>query len=320
MKNFRLTLFRLFIPGLIIIFLSRTSPVRSEEEESLFRLESWLDRDKAHIGDPVTYYLRVTAPAAAEVEFLPPEMEPDELEIRESGEGERESEAGKVRERRFVLKSFQTGSHSLPPATVRLRFPAGGEETLKSAPLVLKIESLLDPSHPPSDIRDIKPPLELEVSYRGLIFLLIGGLALAALAVFLARKVFRRKEKVVPLPPPLPAHEIAYRELARIRKADLPSRGRIKEYYFRISDVLRHYLENRFRLRAPERTTEEFLIDMATTNVLSLGHQDLVGSFLSHCDLVKFARYGPTAPEIEGVYDSAVRLVDETKFFPEEKI
>ena len=47
-----------------------------------------------------------------------------------------------------------------------------------------------------------------------------------------------------------------------------PEAGRIKEFYQRISDILRHYIENRFGLHAPERTTEEFLVELKPSEVL----------------------------------------------------
>ena len=106
---------------------------------------------------------------------------------------------------------------------------------------------------------------------------------------------------------------IAYEQLEKIKKEDLPGHGMIKEYYSRVSNAARHYLENRFGLRAPEQTTEEFLYDMSSTDYLTVRQQDLVGEFLNECDLVKFARYGPTENEIERVYSAAVKLIDETR-------
>ena len=72
---------------------------------------------------------------------------------------------------------------------------------------------------------------------------------------------------------------------------------------------------------APERTTEEFLTEMTTTNKLDETHKELISNFLEHSDLVKFAEYAPQNQEIEDSYDSAKKLVDETKevfffFFP----
>ncbi len=101
---------------------------------------------------------------------------------------------------------------------------------------------------------------------------------------------------------------------------DLISKGRIKEYYYRLSNIVRHYIENRFNLMAPERTTEEFLAEMMVTGKLTEDHKELVGNFLEHCDMVKFAAYGPDSREIENSFNSAKKLVDETKVVFQENI
>ena len=87
-----------------------------------------------------------------------------------------------------------------------------------------------------------------------------------------------------------PAHELAYERLRILVKEDLFGAGRIKEFYERISDILRYYIEHHFSLRAPERTTEEFLYELANTNVLPESDKENLAQFLQHCDLVKFAR------------------------------
>ena len=87
----------------------------------------------------------------------------------------------------------------------------------------------------------------------------------------------------------------------------------IKEIYIELSDIVRHYLENRFILRAPEMTTEEFLDKLKDTDMLSYDQKILLKDFLFHCDLVKFARYGPTEKEIDSSFKSAENLVDQTK-------
>ena len=313
---------RIYPAGAVLILFSAiwaSSPVSGEENSP--QLESSLSRDKIHVGDPITYYLRVTAPAEVRVDFSPLEQEGlEEIEVGKSGAATKvPAGPDQLWEKWYLLTSFEVGTHRLPPAEARLYLPGGKEMALRSSPLSFQVESLLSPSSSPPDIRDIKPPLELKVSYLRLILIILAALIVLALIYFLVRRLSRHPKKVPPPPPPRPADEIAYEELRRIKGEKLPARGKIKEYYSRISGVLRHYLENRFQLKAPERTTEEFLGELATTNILSLSHQELVGDFLSHCDLVKFARYGPTEKEIDGVYDSAVKLVDETKSAGESK-
>ena len=64
---------------------------------------------------------------------------------------------------------------------------------------------------------------------------------------------------------------------------------------------------------APERTTEEFLAEMAHANALNNAHKSLIQEFLNHCDMVKYAKYGPSLLEIEETNSVARRLIDETK-------
>jgi len=80
-----------------------------------------------------------------------------------------------------------------------------------------------------------------------------------------------------------------------------------------ISDIIRHYLENRFLLKAPEMTTEEFLFYVRDYSQLIKEHKTLLKEFLLTCDLVKFAKYVPLFEEMDAIFVSAKKLVDETK-------
>jgi len=287
-------------------------------EQPRVELESSIDRDRVNIGDPIIYTISVTAPEGARVEFEEiGAVEGGEFEVEPAGGGLRDDEE-RTRSVRYLLRGFEPGSFRLPPASAVITLPGGGEIQLTAPPLSVEIESLLGSGVEKAEIRDIKPPFELESSSGWIVYLLaVGAGALIAAAVII-RLLRKRNGKFSPPPPPPPPHVIAYRELDRIRSADLPGRGLIKEYYSRLSGVTRHYLEDRFGLRAPEMTTEEFLRAAAATDHLSLPQQDLVGDFLSQADLVKFARHRPREKEIDGVYQSARRLVDETREGAEE--
>jgi hypothetical protein len=60
-------------------------------------------------------------------------------------------------------------------------------------------------------------------------------------------------------------------------------------------------------------TTEEFLNTLKDSKVLNAGRKILLKDFLSHCDMVKFAKYLPDEKEIEASYGSAKRFIDETR-------
>ena len=74
----------------------------------------------------------------------------------------------------------------------------------------------------------------------------------------------------------------------------LIEKGAFREYYFRLSVVVRRYLEDRTGVDAMERTTTEVARDLGATN-LDASHVAEVEGFLSGADLVKFAKHRPSA-------------------------
>jgi len=130
-----------------------------------------------------------------------------------------------------------------------------------------------------------------------------------AIAFFL----FKPKKSQDILVPQRPAHKIACEALVALQQKEYPRRREWNRYYTELSDIVRRYLENRFNLRAPEMTTEEFLNSVKDNKVLSYEHKSLLRDFLSHCDLVKFARYEPDEKEASLSFESAKRLIDQTK-------
>ncbi len=155
-------------------------------------------------------------------------------------------------------------------------------------------------------LRDIRGPFEIRslsdiLRLVALVLLLVG---LMALAWWLWR---RRKPKTGPphlVPPEERARERLREALAWV---DQPER-----FCTVVSEIVRVYLEERFGLRAPERTTEEFLSELARSAALDARHKSLLAEFLTQCDLAKFAQANPGRLELESLHASGVRLVDET--------
>lgn len=111
---------------------------------------------------------------------------------------------------------------------------------------------------------------------------------------------------------PKTAHNIAYEALRELKNKGYLKNGRVQEYYFELSSIMRQYVDARFSLPAPEMTTEEFLTALRDSNCLNAEQKNLMGDFLSGCDLVKFAQYIPDDKEIESTYEAARRFIDDT--------
>jgi hypothetical protein len=136
-----------------------------------------------------------------------------------------------------------------------------------------------------------------------------GGAAAALLAALGAVFYLRRRPRR--LEPPVPPHEIAYEQLRRLVAMDLLAKGSIERFFVLLSGILREYIENRFQVRAPERTTEEFLEEVSRNPALEV-HRTRLGEFLALSDRVKFAQFRPEEAAIQGAFDVTKRFIEET--------
>ena len=76
----------------------------------------------------------------------------------------------------------------------------------------------------------------------------------------------------------------------------LVEEGRLKEYYTRLSDTLRRFIEVHFGIEALERTSGE--IDQLLQGIgVEAETRARVASFFAEADLVKFARFAPPIDE-----------------------
>lgn len=226
-------------------------------------------------------------------------------------------EGNKTRQSRsYVLEPFLSGEYIIPPMKVEFwkKSEADGQRhELETEDIKVTITSLLAEDLANLEIHDIEGPVELPrpkiVSDPRFITIIIAlSVLLTALIVWLRC----RSRKAAPVVR-MPAHEIAYLQLERLVADKLPEQGLIKEFYQRISDILRHYIENRFGLHAPEQTTEEFLAALGADATLASSHKSLLKNFLQHCDLVKFAKHEPTTEDIQQTFNSGKNFIAETR-------
>lgn len=159
-----------------------------------------------------------------------------------------------------------------------------------------------------NDIHGVKPPIAIPNDWAWLGWLLLIA-AMAAAGVW-AWKFRKKKKALAPVSPPIPPH-------VRARQRLHAALGLIQDprvFCIEVSDVLRTYLEERFHFHAPDRTTEEFMMELHDTHILTVDQKQSLQEFLQSCDLVKFARHEPTEAALLELHESALRLVDETQY------
>jgi hypothetical protein len=163
----------------------------------------------------------------------------------------------------------------------------------------------VDTTQPIKPIKDILP-VEADKPITGIkiidkllrehLALVIVGLLLvfAGIAYFIYMR--RKKRPALPPPPPEPLHVKTLRLLAELEKQGLWQKGEVKEYYVRLTDILRTYIEARYGLPAMERTTDELTAVTGRHKELA-AHTRQLYTILSTADMAKFARAQPLPDE-----------------------
>jgi hypothetical protein len=217
-----------------------------------------------------------------------------------------------VRTYRYRLEPFLSGEYELPSFNFVFNDVNDPNKTyvLETDPIEIKVTSLLGEDREKLVIADIEDVVEVRSEASLTWIWITAGVVIVVVA---GGWFFMRSKRGVSLIRIFkPAHEIAYERLRKLVARDLIKAEQIKQFYEEISNILRHYIEDRFDLRAPERTTEEFLIELQSSDALGESDKKDLGEFLGHCDLVKFAKHRPETEQIQRTFDLVKNFIEKT--------
>ena len=322
-KRNLINLLSLVLCGLVIIggCEQKTDDTEAEQDFAIekpyyaeaMRLEVKVSSEQINLSDLVTLELSLEIKPGYEVSFPAVSEVLEQFKIRTWDElSPKLLDDDKVlRVNRYKLEPLEIGQCEIPSLTFEFKQKAPAEaETLITEPISIEVTTSLPSDMQELVIADIEDVVEIKPD-RTMLWIVIGVvvLLLAGIAIGIAikpKKAIQIKRVYKP------AHEIAFEMLRSIASEKLVEQGLVKEFYEKLSNCLRQYIENRFCLRAPEQTTEEFLVQLKQSNELKLEHKNELKKFLEHCDLVKFAKYAPTNEQITESLTMAERFVVKT--------
>jgi len=273
-----------------------------------------VDRETVAIGDAIRYSVVVEATKDVLIEFPDFGENLGGFAIKDFGEKSEESfwRNKKRIEKWFLLDTYVSGEYEIPQMIVTYKNEGDDlSEEVETEALEVTVESVLAMMDGQDDIYDIKQPVNFPSQLWLLVWILLGVLFLAGAGF--ASYAFVKRHNGEPIIPLKPAHEIAYGALRELKLKKYVDKGLVKDFYSELSLIIRHYVENRFEIRAPEMTTEEFLGTVRTSEGLQGDHKTLLRDFLEQSDMVKFAKYGPLPEEIAKSFESAHHFIDETR-------
>ena len=283
------------------------------------KVSSAFDTTKIFIGDQISY--TITVDQTSEMQLTLPEFKDTLIKNIEILSGPvvdtiRNLE-GLVRiKQKYLVTSFDSGNYQLPPVYAELKSEGGLKRfysdyaylevsriDMAPADSTVKIYDVIDPYRAPLTLGEILPWILITLLAAALVYLLIRYI----------KKLRRQKStpEIVTLPDP--AHIIAFRDLEILKSEQLWQKGEVKQYYTRLTEILRQYLENRYRIFSLELTTEETLEALVRSGFKKDSDFKILKSVLSGADMVKFAKYNPGAAENESYFQDAWSFIFSTQ-------
>lgn len=213
-------------------------------------------------------------------------------------------------DRQLLVTSFDSGFYYIPP----FRY-ISNSDTFQTNSLSLKVIPFeVDTTAAEFDIKTVMAPPFVWKDYAYIILL---GL-LIPLLIIAGFYIYRRMKNKKPLigntkeTPLLPADVRALNALETIKQQKLWQNNREKEYYTEITDILRQYIQERFRIPAMEMTSYEILSGIKASHEARSVYENLK-QILNTSDFVKFAKMRPLPDENELSMMNAVLFVNQTR-------
>lgn len=288
------------------------------------RMKVELDRDSIRIGDRFTMSVRVNKDMMQVVDFptFDTTSSAGAIEfVKESGV-DTVSRDGRSMTllKKYTMTSFDAGRYNLGSLPL-LYIDKNIQDTLYSKDTLLITVTTFEIDTTTQVIHDIKAPMKVPVRFGEwggwlglslLMVLVLGGLLYVIIRLSRHKPIFGKER------PAEPPHIKAIRELNELHNQKLWQNGRHKQYYTRLTEILREYLNGRYSVSAMEMTTDEILEAIRPLS-FSDKHTKEISELLHTSDFVKFAKHAPDADENEAAYLSVYYFVEDTKIIDPEK-
>lgn len=287
---------------MISLVMMAVSVLSLQAQQATARLDSSVHQ----IGEWITLDLSLVAPSNAQVIWPAIGENVEELEVLDRSAIDTFSNGNKkTYKQTLTLTVFDSGFYAVPA----FDFLVNGD-SVSTTPMLLKVESIqIDTAT--ADIKPIKDVMRAPVTFRELVPYILGGVALLAIIILTLLYLKNRKRKPVDIKEPeitIPPHEWAMEELKKLKQAGLWEKGEVKEYYVRLTDIFRQYIELRFRQPAMESTSDE-IMDRMRLIPEAASIKGEIRSLLILSDLVKFAKANPLSNEHEQSMETVTEFV-----------
>ena len=279
-------------------------------------VEAMIDSIQILVGQQAHVTLTAVAKENSKVEF--PQFKPTQMitpgvEVLGSQELESQQEDNGfvTRATVYTLTSFDDTLYYLPPMTVKIDGKPYKSKSLALKVLTIDVDTTnVDQFFGPKDVQD--NPFQWS-DWSLTFWLSVLMLVLLAICYYLYLRMRDNKPIIthIRIVKKLLPHQKAMQQIEQIKAEKMVTAEDSKEYYTRLTDTIRKYIEERYGFSAMEMTSSEIIAKLMETQdegALS----ELRHLFLT-ADLVKFAKYSTLINENDMNLVNAIDFINQTK-------
>lgn len=275
------------------------------------KLEAKVDAQQIVIGDQIRYF--ITASTDTNQSMIRWTSIPDtfnSLECVERGKIDTSYQSSIAKyKQRILITGFDSGSFLIPRFLFLAYDRSGTIDSLFTDSFRIAVNTVaVDTSQP---FKTIKNVVAVDSSWKDNLLLWLAVLLGLAVIAWVVYYFVKNKKNVVKSTTPVQEETLQERTLKLLidlEERQLWQNDQVKAYYTELSEIVRHYIEQRFQTPAMELTTKELLTKAKKHKELALYRQDLY-PLLEAADLAKFAKAIPLPEEHIMAMDLAKRFV-----------
>jgi hypothetical protein len=265
---------------------------------------------QVRIGDPFVYEVVLTHPKDQRYELVLPK-ETGDFELLDQTRQRQDGPDSATTTFGVRMSAFALGTVQVPALTFDVATPDGPKKfSLPGREVDVTSTLPADADGQGAELFDYQPPQEVPIRSWQLVLTVLGVLAAVLLAWALWRW-WKNRPKHVVVVPPLPLDVRTRKALDALKAEDLPARGHVKDYYFRLSEIIRGYLGERYAFEALECTSSELMASLRRLPTPGLPEAALM-RFVSESDMVKYARADASPESCRDALGFAYALIDKT--------
>jgi hypothetical protein len=159
---------------------------------------------------------------------------------------------------RYQALVLALGEAEVPGIAVKYRLPAGTEGETLTAPVPLRVVSLLPKDPKEQKLAEIRGPRPLSIGGAFWAALALTVLVLTGSTAWLWSRR-RRRDRPAPVAPPLAPDREALQSLESLAASGLLARGEQRAFYIALTTIAKRYLERRLEAPVLEMTSAEMM-------------------------------------------------------------